>query len=121
MLVAEASAPKHLCEVCNSIADDYTVEDSNTGGLTTEDGDEASDNEDLNEMTSASGGEFPFISRQPEAPPPGGPPSLLQRSKTFASFRRTSLLPVTRDGNGPSTLDCSESWTSLSLQALQKV
>ena len=54
---------------------------------------ESSDFEEANELTSASGNEFPFLSR--DLPTPAAAPGM-KRSKTFSTFTRHSLLPITK-------------------------
>ena len=78
---------------CNSFADESIAPDSKG-----EDGEEDSDsdNEALNELTGASGGDLPFYQKavvQPTKP-------TMARSRTFAGFARTSLLPVTQGEPG---------------------
>ena len=54
---------------------------------------DSSDVEEANELTSESGNEFPFLSR--DLPTPAAGPAM-KRSKTFSTFTRHSLLPITK-------------------------
>ena len=83
---------------------------------------ESSDFEEANELTSTSGNEFPFLSR--DLPTPAAAPSMKRSNtfNTFSTFTRHSLLPITKTEVDAGTLAAgagTRSFSVISLTALR--